>query len=77
MLLLIFLKTIPANTYKIEEKCLQRTHQEQDLGVTIDDNLKPSKQAANAVGKAQAALLILKQTVVSRNKSIFYHFTNS
>ena len=37
----------------------------------IDDNLKPSKQVANAVGKAQAALSILKQTVVSQDKSIF------
>ena len=37
----------------------------------IDDNLKPSKQVANAVGKAQAALSILKQTAVSRDKSIF------
>ena len=37
----------------------------------IDDNSKPSKQVANAVDKAQAALSILKRTVVSRDKSIF------
>ena len=37
----------------------------------IDDDLKPSKQVANAVGKAQAALSILKRIVVSRDKSSF------
>ena len=37
----------------------------------IDGNIKPSKQVANAVGKAQAASSILKRTVVSRDKSIF------
>ena len=66
-----FSKNNPANTYKIGEKFVQRTHQERDLGVIIDNNLKPSKQVANAVGKAQAALSILKRTVVSRDKSIF------
>ena len=70
VLLLIFLKT-NQQTFKIGEKCVQHTHQERDLGVIIDDNLKPLTQVANAVGKAQAALSILQQTVVSQDESIF------
>ena len=49
---------------------LQPAARVKDLGVTIQDNFKPSLQCSEAAAKANGALFQLLRTVVSRDKKI-------
>src|ERR1043165_932866 len=57
--------------YEMGDRKLRTTEEEKDLGVIIQQSVKPSRQYREAATKANKVLGQIKRTVISRDKNIF------
>jgi ribonucleases P/MRP protein subunit RPP40 len=58
----------PKENYTLGGIQINTLHEERDLGVIIDDNLKSRKQCAKAVSAANATLGMIKRSFINREK---------
>ena len=56
--------------YRLEDDLLERSSEEKDLGVLVDDRLVMSQQCALVVKKANRILWYIKRSVVSRSREV-------
>jgi len=56
--------------YEMGGIVLRTTEEERDLGVIVNSSAKPSRQCAEAAGKANKVLGMIKRTIISREKEI-------
>ena len=57
-------------TYRMEDKILDEAQEEKDLGVWLKNNLKPEKQVATAVNKANVTLRSICRLFANYNKNL-------
>ena len=56
--------------YEMGDRKLRSTEEEKDLGVIINQSMKPSRQCTAAATKANQILGFIRRTIISRDKNI-------
>jgi len=56
--------------YSLDNKTLQKVHQEKDLGVIISDDMKSSHQCIQAYSKANKMLGVINRAIVYKSKEL-------
>jgi len=56
--------------YSLDNKTLQKVHQEKDLGVIISDDMKSSLQCIQAYSKANKMLGVINRAIVYKSKEV-------
>ena len=60
----------PRHSYQMNGDIISTATQMRDLGIIVDETLKPSKQCVAAVKKANRAIAMIKRTIENRSKGI-------
>jgi hypothetical protein len=56
--------------YFMEKECIEKTHEERDLGVIITETLDITKQCVRAANKANAMLGMINRAFKYKNKEV-------
>ena len=72
-----FEKNSSEATYQLGGRNLESVHEEKDLGVIIQDNLKISKRCSKAVNSANRILGMISRTFVYKEKEVILQLYKS